>query len=101
MLRLPQVSQAAKLDSFTALMPASITVMASAQGIPGSMWRRKLLAGSLPAPGDPDDVDVSFATAQSLHLSVGGTLGTVLLGARGQRVPVDFRARPAEVLRAA
>jgi FtsX-like permease family len=89
--RLPQVTQAAELDSFTAVAPASITVMASAQGIPGSMWRRKLLAGGLPAPGDPDEVDVSFATAQSLHLSVGGTLATVLLGARGQRVPVDFR----------
>jgi FtsX-like permease family len=89
--RLPQVTQAAELDSFTALAPASITVMASTQGIPGSMWRRKLLAGGLPAPGDPAEVDVSFATAQSLHLSVGGTLATVLLGARGQRVPVDFR----------
>jgi hypothetical protein len=89
--RLPQVSQAAELDSFTGLVPASITVLAPAQGIPGSMWRRKLLAGSLPVSGDPDDVDVSFATAQSLHLSVGGTLATVLLGARGQRVPVGFR----------
>jgi ABC-type lipoprotein release transport system permease subunit len=89
--RLPQVSQAAELDTFTALSPASISVFAPTQGIPDSMWRRKLLAGSLPAPGNPDEADISFPAAQSLHLGVGGTLRTVLLGTSGQHVPVDFR----------
>ena len=33
--------------------------------IPGTMWHRKLLAGRLPAAGDPDQVDVSFTVTQA------------------------------------
>ena len=45
--RLPQVTAAGGLTTFTALEPAALTVMAPVNGaIPGSLWRRKLLAGS-------------------------------------------------------
>jgi FtsX-like permease family len=90
--RLPQVIGAARLTTFTALDPAAITVMAPANGdIPGSFWRRKLLAGRLPDPGQPDQADISFTVAQALHLGVGGRLPVVLLGAAGEPVPVWFR----------
>jgi len=89
--RLPQVTAAAKLVTFMALEPATITVQAPADsGIPGSFWHRKLLAGRLPAPGQPGQVDISFTVAQSQHLQVGGTLRLVLLGAAGQPVPFRF-----------
>ena len=90
--RLPQVTGAAKLITFTALEPATITVLAPVGGgIPGSLWRRKLLAGRLPAPGQPDQADISFTVAQSQHLGVGGTLRVVLPGAAGRPVPFRFR----------
>ena len=90
--RLPQVTGAAKLVTFTALEPATITVFAPAGGgIPGLLWRRKLLAGRIPPPGQPDQADISFTVAQSQHLGVGGTLRVVLLGAAGTPVPFRFR----------
>ena len=90
--RLPQVTGAAKLIGFTALEPAAITVLAPADGgIPGSLWRRKLLAGRVPASDQPDQADVSFTVAQSQRLQVGGTLRVVLLGAAGRPVPFRFR----------
>jgi hypothetical protein len=58
--RLPQVTAAAELTSFTVLEPAVVTIEAPADGqVPGRLWRRKLLAGRLPDPGQPDQVDVS------------------------------------------
>jgi FtsX-like permease family len=90
--RLPQVTTAADLTSFTALEPAVVTVTAPADGrVPGRLWRRKLLAGRLPDPGQPDQVDVSFTVAESQHVGVGATLPMVLLGATGR--PVSFRFR--------
>ncbi len=90
--RLPQVTAAAELTGFTALEPATIILLAPADGgIPGSFWRRKLLAGRLPAPDQPGQVDISFTVAQSQHLGVGGTLRVVLLGATGKPVPFRFR----------
>jgi hypothetical protein len=90
--RLPQVTAAAQLVGFTALEPATIAVLAPADsGIPGSFWRRKLLAGRLPAPDQPGQVDISFTVAQSQHVQVGGTLRLVLLGATGRPVPFLFR----------
>jgi hypothetical protein len=90
--RLPQVTAAAELFAFTALEPATIIVLAPADsGIPGSFWHRKLLAGRLPAPDQPGQVDISFTVAQSQHLQVGGTLRLVLAGAVGQPVPFRFR----------
>ena len=90
--RLPQVTSSAELTAFTALEPAVVTVTAPAGGqVPGSLWRRKLLAGRLPDPGQPDQVDVSFTVAQAQHVGVGATLPMVLLGATGR--PVSFRFR--------
>jgi hypothetical protein len=90
--RLPQVTGAAELTAYTALEPAVVTVEAPADGqVPRRLWRRKLLAGRLPDPGQPDQVDVSFTVAQSQHVGVGATLPVVLLGATGRPVPFRFR----------
>jgi len=90
--RLPRVTAAAQVIVFTALEPATIIVLAPADsGIGGSFWRRKLLAGRLPAPDQPGQADISFTVAQSQHLQVGGTLRVVLLGAAGRPVPFRFR----------
>jgi hypothetical protein len=89
--RFPQVTSAAKLTSYTALAPASLTILAPAdQAIPDRMWHRKLLAGRLPDPGRADEADVSFTVAQSEHVAVGNTIRVLLLGARGQSVPFVF-----------
>ena len=58
--------------------------------IPGAFWHRKLLAGRVPPAGAPDQADISFTVAQSLHLAVGDTLRVVLLGAGRQPVPFVF-----------
>ncbi|HXZ74224.1 MAG TPA: hypothetical protein VEH31_25590, partial [Streptosporangiaceae bacterium] len=90
--RLPQVTAGAKLIAFNVLEPATMIVVAPVDGgIPGSFWHRKLLAGRLPAPDQPGQVDISFTVAQSQHLQVGGTLRVVLAGAAGQLVPFRFR----------
>jgi ABC-type lipoprotein release transport system permease subunit len=100
--RLPQVTAAAEMTSYTALVPASVTVNAPEDlTIPGSMWHRKLLAGRLPAPGRADEADVSFRVAQAQHVAVGQTLRLTMLGARGQHVPfllhvVGIDAAPGE-----
>ena len=71
--RLPQVTAGAELVAFSAQEPATIIVIAPVDSsIPGSFWHRKLLAGRLPAPDQPGQVDISFTVAQSQHLQVGG-----------------------------
>jgi hypothetical protein len=90
--RLPQVTDAAEVTSFSALEPAVVTVEAPTDGqVPTRLWRRKLLAGRLPDPSQPDQADISFTVAQSQHVTVGATLPTVLLGATGKPVPFRFR----------
>jgi hypothetical protein len=91
--RLPQVTGAAPVDAYTVLQPASATLDAPLTGaVPGTMWRRKLLAGRLPAAGNPDEVDVSFTVTQaSPQLRVGDALPLVLLGAAGKPVRVVLR----------
>lgn len=90
--RLPQITSATDLTSFTALQPAVVTVEAPSDGpVPAKLWRRKVLAGRLPDPSQPDQVDVSFTVAQSQRVGVGATLHTVLLGASGKPVPFRFR----------
>jgi hypothetical protein len=91
--RLPQVTGSAPLATYTVLQPASATLVAPPTGaIPGTLWHRKLLAGRLPAAGDPDSVDVSFTVTQaSPQLRVGDTLPLVLLGATGKPVRVTLR----------
>jgi len=101
--RLPQVTAAAPLATYTVLQPAAVTLAAPLNGaIPGAMWHRKLLAGRLPATGNPDEVDVSFTVTQALpQLRVGDSLPLVLLGAKGEPVRVNLHvvgvdAAPAE-----
>jgi hypothetical protein len=91
--RLPQVTGSAPLATYTVLQPASATLVAPlTDAIPGTLWHRKLLAGRLPAAGDPDSVDVSFTVTQaSPQLRVGDTLPLVLLGATGKPVRVTLR----------
>lgn len=91
--RLPQVTSSAPLTSYTVLQPASATLTAPLNGaIPAAMWHRKLLAGRLPAVGNPDEVDVSFTITQaSPQLAVGDALPVVLLGSTGKPVRVTLR----------
>ena len=100
--RLPQVSGAGTLTSYTALEPASVSVNApSDNAVPGALWRRKLLAGRLPDPAAADQADISFTVARAEHLGVGDRLRLELLGADGKAVPFTFQvvgidAAPAE-----
>jgi hypothetical protein len=100
--KLPQVTAAALLTSYTGLEPASVSVLAPASGaVPGTMWHRKLLAGRLPDPGAPAQADISFTVARAQHVGVGGTLRLTLLGADGKPAPFTFQvvgidAAPAE-----
>jgi hypothetical protein len=100
--KLPQVTAAALLTSYTGLEPASVSVLAPASGaVPGTMWHRKLLAGRLPDPAAPAQADISFTVARARHVGVGGTLRLVLLGADGTPAPFTFQvvgidAAPAE-----
>ena len=101
--RLPQVIASAPAATYTVLEPAAATVGAPLNGtVPGTFWRRKLLAGRLPDARQPDEVDVSFTVTQALpHLQVGDTLPLLLLGAKGEPVRVNVRvvgidAAPAE-----
>jgi len=90
--RLPQVTDTEDATAFSVLEPAVVTVEVPTAGpVPTRLWRRKLLAGRLPDPSQPDQADVSFTVAQSQHVAVGATLRTVLLGATGK--PVAFRFR--------
>jgi ABC-type lipoprotein release transport system permease subunit len=90
--RLPQVTGAGSLTSYTALEPASVTVYAPADSVlPGTLWHRKLLAGQLPDPAAADQADISFTVAQAEHLGVGGTLSLVLLGADGKPARFTFQ----------
>src|ERR1700733_13292085 len=90
--RLPQVTAAAALTSYTALEPASVAVLApSGNTAPGALWRRKLLAGRLPDPRAADQADISFTVARAAHLGVGDRLRLVLLGPGGKPVPFTFQ----------
>jgi hypothetical protein len=89
--QLPQVTSVTTLTSYTALEPASISVDAPADNaLPGTLWRRKLLAGRLPDPAAADQVDISFTVARAQHLAVGDKLPLVLLGAGGKPVRFTF-----------
>ena len=92
LMRLPQVAAGAALANFVAVNPAVIDLIAPADGrVPAALWHRKILAGRLPDPGRPDEVDISFTLAQALQLTAGGILPVTMLGARGQPVPLRLR----------
>jgi putative ABC transport system permease protein len=91
--QLPQVTASAPIATYTVLQPATATIGAPLNGtVPGTFWRRKLLAGRLPDARQPDEVDVSFTVTQaSPRLQVGDTLPLLLLGAKGEPVRVNLR----------
>jgi hypothetical protein len=100
--RLPQVAQSAVLVSYAVAAPASASVVSPAStAVPSQFWHRKILAGRLPNPARPSEVNISFALAEASHLGVGDILRVTLLTASRQLERVSFRivgidAAPAE-----
>jgi ABC-type lipoprotein release transport system permease subunit len=76
-MRVPQAADAAVIK--TILSSHSIQFVSPASdAIPGQFWKRKILSGRLADPGRPDEVNVSFALAQRLHLRPGDPLPLVM-----------------------
>jgi hypothetical protein len=90
--RLPQVAKSAVLAGYNVAAPGAATFVAAPENdaVPGSFWRRKILAGRLPDPGRPGEVDISFTLAQTSHL------GVAVAAVPGQSAA---RTRPTEILR--
>ena len=79
----------APVATYTVLQPASATLGAPLNGaVPGTLWRRKLLAGRLPEPAARTR-STSRSPSRRLRrsLRVGDTLPLVLLGASGRARP--------------
>ena len=90
---LPQVSESGQLDSFVVLRPSDLNVLAPSDDVIGNrFYTRKLLAGRLPDPTRPDEVDVSFPGAEADHIRVGADLQLQLQPASGS-TPVPVRLR--------
>jgi hypothetical protein len=87
-MRVPQTADAAVIKSFGAGIVEFIAPASNA--IPGQLWKRKILSGRLADPARPDEVTVSFALAQRLHLRPGDPLRLVMTQ-EGRRVPLVFR----------
>ena len=100
--RLPQAVQSAVIASYQVATPAAADLVAPETGqVPGRFWRRRILAGRLPDPARPGEVNISFTLAQAAHLGVGDMLRTKLLTAAGTLEQFRFRivgidAAPAE-----
>ncbi len=90
---LPQVVWADQVDGYTVLNPSILEIIAPTDGQVGSTyWRRKILAGRLPDPDRPDEVDVAFTTASDLHLHPGDQLHlTAQPKGDGAPVPVTLQ----------
>lgn len=89
---LPQAAATVGLDGFTVLDPAAAEVIAPETTlVPGSFWRRKILAGRLPDPRRADEVNISFLFAQASGWRVGQTRILVMAAKRGTPVPVRLR----------
>jgi ABC-type lipoprotein release transport system permease subunit len=90
-MRVPQAADAAVIKSF-GVNPGIVEFIAPASNaIPGRFWGRKILSGRLADPARPEEVNVSFALAQRLHLRPGGPLPLVLSTVDGRPVPFVFR----------
>ena len=89
-MALPQVTSAQALTVYHVLEPGALGILAPTGQGRGTFWRRKLLAGRLPAPGRPDEADASFTAAQALGLRVGSVVDVRLAGPAGSGT-VDFR----------
>jgi len=87
-LRVSQAADAAVIKTF--LLSRGIQFLSPASNaIPGQFWKRKILSGRLADPGRPDEVNVSFALAQRLHLRPGDPL-RLALTAKGRPAPFVF-----------
>jgi hypothetical protein len=65
---------------------ADIEVLApEGSQVPGSFWRRKILAGRLPDPARANEVDISFMLARAKHLRAGDALQVAGNTIRGRR----------------
>ena len=90
--RMPQVAAVGYVRQISVASSSGINLLAPEDNrIPGSLWRRKIVAGRLADPGRPDEVNVSFMLAQGRHLRPGGTLRVLLEPTRGKPVPFVFR----------
>lgn len=90
--RLPQTFTAATVTGYNVLAPAEMSLLAPQNGkVPAAFWRRKMLAGRLPDPRQPAEVDIPFTLAQARHLHVGGMLRAVLLTDSSRPVSFTFR----------
>jgi ABC-type lipoprotein release transport system permease subunit len=90
--QLPQAVDVARVRPITTVVPAGINLIIPEDSrIPGTFWKRKMLAGRLAAPDRANEVNVSFTLAQSRHLGVGDTVRFVLPTKRGKPVTVAFR----------
>jgi hypothetical protein len=89
---LPEVAQSGQVDAFTVVQPADTSILAPTDRTVGyRFFTKKLLAGRLPNPDRPDEVDVSFLVASAHHVGVGDTLRLELQPAAGATpVPVSF-----------
>jgi FtsX-like permease family len=90
--RMPQVTAVGYVRQISVASSSGINLLAPEDDrIPGSLWRRKIVAGRLADPGRPDEVNVSFMVAQARHLRPGGTLRVLLETTQGKPVPFVFR----------
>lgn len=85
---LPQVAEVSRVAEYAVQRPAEIALLAPESNVvPGSFWRRKILAGGLPDPGRADEVDISFTLAQARHLRVGRRFASSCLPPTTSRRP--------------
>src|SRR5439155_11531240 len=67
--RMPQVTAVGYVRQIYLAASAGISLLAPEDDrIPGSFWRRKVIAGRLADADRPDEVNVSFMLAQVRHL---------------------------------
>jgi hypothetical protein len=89
-MRVPQAENAAVIKTLLPHRSIISFLSPASNAIPGQFWKRKILSGRLADPGRPDEVNVSFALAQRLHLRAGDRLPLVMT-ADGRPVPFVFR----------
>jgi ABC-type lipoprotein release transport system permease subunit len=90
--KLPQAEKSAIVVSYNVASPAAAQVIApETDAVPSKFWHRRILAGRLPDPGRPGEVNISFTLAQAAHLGPGDTLHLRLVTSAGRTVPTRFR----------
>ena len=77
--RLPRVHRVGAVEGYDVVHPAAVGLVAPTDSAIGyGFWFRKLLSGRMPDPTSPDEVTVSFITAEQFHLHVGDHLSIVV-----------------------